>query len=105
MGQYEAIDPTLSDWAMKRSFRWCSEYQDTDVRTFYLNPEQKDRIQVSVDAPENERTVVRVGQLQRGLSRLSRRKDFPTTIAELSSTLDRALEAANEWLRDGEHQA
>lgn len=105
MSRYEAMDATLSDWAVKNRIHWYSEYQNTDVRSFYLNPEQKDRIQVSVDAPQNERTVVRIGQLQRGLSRLSRMRDFPTTIVELSSTLDRALQAANEWLSEGEHQA
>lgn len=105
MSRYEAIDPILSDWAVQNRVRWYSEYQDTEVRTFYLNPDQKDRIQVSVDAPLKERTVVRIGQLQRGLSRLSRMRDFPTTILDLSSTLDRALQAAKEWLSEGEQQA
>jgi hypothetical protein len=50
MSRYEIIDPTLSDWATKNSVRWYSEYQDTEVRTFYVQPERKDRIQVSVDA-------------------------------------------------------
>lgn len=105
MSRYEAIDQTLSEWALKNRVHWYSEYQDTEVRKFYLNPEQKDRILVSVDAPHKERTVVRMGQLQRGLSRLSRMRDFPTTILDLSSTLDRALQTAKEWLREGEHQA
>ena len=105
MSGYQAIDPTLSAWAESNRVRWYSEYQDTEVRTFYLNPTRKDRIQVSVDVPRDGRTVVRIGQLQRGLSRLSRKKDFPTTIPHLYSTLDRALQAANDWLMEGENRA
>ncbi|MBC6981397.1 hypothetical protein [Caulobacter sp. 17J80-11] len=97
------IDPILSQWAEKHSLHWYSEYQDTAVRTFYLNPEKRDRIQVSVDAPEDGKTVVRVGQLRKGLSRLSRRVEIPTALADLAPALDEALKIANDWLAEGDN--
>ena len=105
MSRYGAIDPTLSDWAVKNCVHWYSEYQDTEVRTFFLNPERKDRVQVAVDVTQDGTTMVRIGQNQRGLSRLSRIRDFPTATPDLSSTLDRALQAAKVWLMEGERDA
>jgi len=104
MSRYATIDPTLSDWAIDNSVQWYSDYQDTEVRTFYINPKEKDRVQISVDAPREGRTIIRIGQLQRGSSRLARTSDFTTTISDLSSALDRALQAANEWLMEDRHQ-
>lgn len=105
MSRYEAIDETLSCWAVNNCIRWYSEYQDTAVRTFYLNEERKDRIQLSVDVPQDGTTVVRIGQLQRGLSRLGRTREFPTTNLDLTSTLDRALRAAKDWDMEDEQEA
>jgi hypothetical protein len=100
LGQFKSIDPTLATWAKANSLKWYTEYQDTEVRSFFVHPDSKGRVQIAVDAPHHEQTVVRVGQYPRGLSRLRRTMDYPTPISALSETLDRALETAKAWLSD-----
>ena len=100
MSQYEAIDQTLAEWAEANGQKWYREYQDTEVRTFYLASGTRDRVQVAVDAPQGDRTVIRVGQNRKGLSRLARLADFPTPVADLPRALDSALQTAKEWLAE-----
>ena len=102
MSLYQSINPTLSNWAEANSVRWFVEYQDVEVRTFYLRPNSRGRVQVWVEAPHNGETMVRVSQNPGGLSRLNKRADLPTSVVSLSETLDRALRLANEWLAEEE---
>lgn len=104
MSQYDSIDATLAEWARENSLRWYSEYQETEVRTFYLNPESRDRVQIAVDVPSRGKTVVRIGQLRDGISRRARVINRPTSVADLSSALDEALQTARDWLSEGEAQ-
>lgn len=97
MTNYTLIDPILSQWAVENGVHWFTEYQDTEVRTFYLNENRRDRVQVAVDAPEGYRTVVRIGQNQRGLPRLNRTENLVTTTDELKSSLTKAFRIAKEW--------
>ena len=97
MMQYEPIDPILSEWGIANDVHWYSEYQDVEVRTFYLNSNQRDRIQVAVDIPEDGQTNIRVGQNQRGLPRLHRVENIASSISNLAMSLDKALQIANEW--------
>lgn len=98
---YSEIDHALSQWALKRGVLWVTEYQDYEVRTVYIG-EGPGRAIVSVDAPQNQQTIVRLGQNRRGLSRLSRRADLPTSVVGLPDTLDRALQVARDWLAEDE---
>ena len=100
MTQYELIDPVLSQWADENEIRWYSEYQDTDVRTFYLNPNRRDRVQVAVDAPKDGKTTIRIGQNRRGLPRLNRVENITCSVPDLSNALDKALKLAEEWLAE-----
>jgi hypothetical protein len=95
--QYELIDPILSKWAVENGVHWFTEYQDIEVRTFYLNENRRDRVQVAVDVPGAQRIVVRIGQNQRGLARLNRTENFIATTEALAASLDKALKVAREW--------
>lgn len=97
MTKYEPIDPMLSQWAVENGVQWYTEYQDTEVRTFGLNVNQRDRVMVSVDVPEGDQTTIRIGQNQRGLSRLNRIEIIPSPVSEVSTALDRALQIAKNW--------
>lgn len=97
MTKYELIDPSLSDWAIENGVHWYTEYQDTEVRVFYLNENRRDRVQVAVDTSEDRQTVISVGQNQRGLSRLNRIEHIVSSISELRASLDKALGVAKEW--------
>jgi hypothetical protein len=97
---YDLIDGILSRWAEAHSLGWHTEYQDTEVRTFYLNPNRRDRVQVAVDAPKGENTTIRIGQNQRGLSRLNRVETITASVFALPSALDKALKTASEWASD-----
>ena len=103
MGLYQTIDPILDDWAEDNSIRWYARYQDTEVRLFILKPDSKAHVSVAVDAPKDHQTIVRIGQNRKGLSRLSRKGDFPTSETDLAKTLDHVLRIANEWLADDDH--
>ena len=100
LSQYSSIDSILSEWAIANSLHWYAEYQDTEVRKLSLHPERRDRVLISVDVPQGEQTVVRVGQNRRGLSRLSRLAEYPTPVTALSKALDRALRTAKAWLAE-----
>lgn len=97
MTQYELIDPALSEWGAANGIHWYSEYQDTEVRTFYLNPNRRDRVQIAVDIPEDGTTTIRIGQNERGLPRLNRVKNIVSSISELPVSLDNALQIARAW--------
>jgi hypothetical protein len=97
MTKYELIDHELSQWAVKNDVQWYTQYQDTEVRTFYLNPNRRDRVQVAVDVPEGDQTTIRIGQNQRGLSRLNRIEIIPSPVSEISTSLDRGLQIAKNW--------
>ena len=102
MSAYQTIDLALAEWADKNSLHWYSEYQDTEVRSFVLNSESKSRVQVAVEAPKSGQTVVRVGQVPKGLSRLARNLSLSVSTADILDALDKALETANEWLAEFE---
>jgi hypothetical protein len=97
MNEYRSIDPILSQWAISNSVTWLTDYQGTEVRTFFFNPESWERIQISVDPPHGSRTTVRAGQNLRGLSRLNRVEKFPCSETDLPDALNRALEVAKDW--------
>lgn len=105
MSQYAVIDPILSCWAEENSITWYTEHYDAEVRTFYLNPNRRDRVQVAVDAPKDGHTTIRIGQNQRGLSRFNRVKNITSSVAGLSEALDNALRTASEWAASGEKAA
>ena len=100
MSRYELIDPILTNWAESHSIRWYSEYQDTEVRTFYLNENRRDRVQIAVDPPQNGSVTVDVGQNRRGLPRLNRVEKITASVSDLSDALNRAWNVANEWAAD-----
>lgn len=97
MTKYGLIDPLLSEWAIENGVHWYTEYQDTEVRTFFLNENRRDRVQVAVDIPEDQQTVIRVGQIQRGLPRLNRIENITSSVSGLPSSLDKALGIAKAW--------
>jgi hypothetical protein len=97
MTKYEPIDSMLSQWAVDNGVQWYTEYQDTEVRKFGLNMNRRDRVLVSVDVPEGDQTTIRIGQNQRGLSRLNRIEIIPSLVSEISTALDRALQIAKNW--------
>ena len=97
MSVYEKIDYALQKWGAQHGVAWLCNYQDTEVRTFYLNNNRRDRVQVAVDAPENGQTIIRIGQNRRGLSRLNRIENITSSISDLSLSLDKALRIASEW--------
>ena len=79
MAKYELIDPVLSQWAMQNGLHWYTEYQDVEVRTFYLNENRRDRVQVAVDVPDGGKTIIRIGQSRRGIWRLNRSETIKST--------------------------
>lgn len=97
MTQYELIDSILSKWGVANGIHWYSEYQDTEIRKFGINMDRRDRVLVSVDVPEDGKATIRIGQNERGLSRLNRVENIVSTISELSTSLDSALQIAREW--------
>ena len=97
MTKYDPIDPVLSQWAVENGVRWYTEYQDEEVRTFYLKENRRDRVQIAVDVPEDRQTVIRIGQNKRGLGRLNRAENLTSSLPDLSASLDKALEIAREW--------
>ena len=98
MSQYASIDPVLSQWAEAHLLTWLSDYQDYEVRTFFLNPSRRDRVQIWVDPPQDGCATVGVGQNRKGLPRLNRVEKITCTVSDLSNALDKALDLAEIWL-------
>ena len=103
MSQFDAIDPILSMWGASHSLVWLTEYQDTEVRYFIMNPNSSDgpqiwdRVQIWVDPPRDDRTMVHVFQSKFG-RRKKKEEQFACPISKLSGTLDKALKVAETWL-------
>lgn len=100
MSQYASIDAVLSQWAEARSLTWLSDYQDYEVRTFFLNPNRRDRVQVWVDPPHDGCATVGVGQNRKGLPRLNRVEKITCLVSDLPDVLDKALVLAESWLEE-----
>lgn len=97
MTQYESIDPVLSQWATENGVQWYTEYQDVEVRTFYLNEDRRDRVQIAIDAPKDGKTIIRLGQNRRGVWRLNRTETIKSTLSKLPESLDKAFDIAKNW--------
>jgi hypothetical protein len=97
LSTYADIDPMLSSWAVQHSLRWLTDYQDTEVRTFYINGSEH-RVQVAVDQPTEDSVVVRIGRSGPGKNR-SFSAELKCRRDELGKTLDVALETARLWSR------
>jgi hypothetical protein len=95
-GAYAQVDPVLSSWALERGVHWFAEYQDYEVRTFFVG-EGRQRAQVAVDPPASGLVAVHVGQAL-GRGRANKFDPPPCSIAELPSVLDEALRRATEWV-------
>jgi hypothetical protein len=100
MSDYDLIDSTLSEWATRHSLVWLTDYQGTDVRTFFLNPEIKEKIQVWVDPPKDGSTSVHVFQYTIGGKKKNSRV-IQSTLPDLSTILDESLGLAKEWMLNG----
>lgn len=98
MKSYSHIDSILNDWGDAHAITWLSEYQDTQVRTFFLgSASSRSRVQVWVEPPAENIVVV---HLFRGGARSSRKDArLTTTISDLSRTLSEALEIATSWTK------
>ena len=97
MSNYEDIDPVLAKWAISHSLVWLTDYQGSEVRTFFLRPDSKERVQVWVDPPKLSRTTVHVFQQKSG-KRTRKIEEFSTNLLELPKFLDKALDTASKWL-------
>jgi hypothetical protein len=97
MTGYSEIDSILLKWGSENSIKWYDNYQDVEVRTFYINESRRDRVQVAVDSPVDGGVLVRVGQNTRGLPRLNRVEVLNSNLKDLVITLDNALSIARAW--------
>lgn len=99
MTDYSRIDSALSEWARSRSLVWLTDYQGSQVRTFYLNEQSREKIQIWVDPPHDNATIVHVVQYKIG----GKKKHVDETacaLGDLASALDRTLLLAESWLTD-----
>mgnify|MGYP003387563117 CR=1 FL=1 len=97
MNNYSLIDYVLSDWAIRNSIVWLSEYQNTEVRTFFLNAENRARVQIWIDPPREAKVEIHVYQHKFGTKK-RRSDDFICRVNDLSHELDKALKLATDWL-------
>lgn len=97
MSDYGLIDPSLSEWARQHSLIWLTEYQGSQVRTFYLNEQNKEKIQIWVDNPRGDSTAVHIIQYKIG-GKKKNSKDIACSVSTLPGALDQALALANEWI-------
>lgn len=97
MNKFSAIDPILSEWARRHSVVWLTDYQGSQVRTFFLNQEGREKIQIWVDAPLNETTTVHAVQYRIGGKKKNLEK-ITCSITNLESSLDDIATLATSWL-------
>jgi hypothetical protein len=97
MNKYIDVDPTLSDWAELNSIVWLTDYQDSVVRTFLIEPDSKNRVQIWVDPASDGQTTVHVFQNNMG-RRWKKEEDYPCNVNDLPNALDKAFAKAKEWV-------
>ena len=97
MTVFSSIDETLSAWAKKHSLNWLAEYRDSDVRTFFLNTDSPEKVQIWIDPPHGGLIVVHVVQYKLGGKR-KHSEEIASDVTGLPNALDCALRFANEWL-------
>ena len=76
---------------------WLTDYQGTDVRTFFLGSGIRDRVQIWVDPPRDGFTAVHAFQNKKG-ARPKKVEDLPCTVSDLPDVLDRVLDLVEGWL-------
>jgi len=97
MTNYSLIDPALSEWAQRHSLVWLTDYQGSQVRTFYLNEQSRDKVQIWIDVPRDEATAVHIVQYKIG-GKKKYSEEIACAVSDLPSALDQAFTLANEWL-------
>ncbi|MGC2221996.1 MAG: hypothetical protein WA624_06325 [Methylocella sp.] len=97
MNKYEEIDKGLAEWASRHSLVWLTDHQGSEVRTFFLRPESKEKVQIWVDPPKNGHVNVHVFQYKLG-GKKKNAEDVSCKITDLVKALDEVLNTANKWL-------
>jgi len=97
---YELIDQKLSDWASRHGLQLCSQYQDTEVRTVFLQGRGTERGQIWIDPPAPDGTTTIHVAVYRKRHRDNVKMDMPTDGKDLDATLEGAYVQATGWLEE-----
>lgn len=102
MNAFESIDPILLRWADTHAVTLFTSHQGGEVRSFVVDPDGRNRVQIWVDAPLEGRGTIHICQYPNGIGRFRRGARFDVPISELVDTLDLALSIGQDWFRHAE---
>lgn len=95
---YEAIDTVLNDWSARHELELYTRYQDSEVRTVFLQGTGRERGQVWIDPPGVDGRVVVHAAVYRKRGRDNEKTELPATAGDLASVLESAYTIVVSWL-------
>lgn len=97
---YELIDQKLSDWAGRHGLQLCTQFQDTEVRTVFLQGRGTERGQIWIDPPTSDgRTTVHIA-VYRKRHKDNEKMDMPADGKDLDDILEGAYVRVAGWLEE-----
>ena len=95
---YETIDTILKEWAARHGLQLYTRYQDTDVRTVFLEGTGRERGQVWVDPPGADGRIAVHAAVYRKRGRDNEKAELSAIVNDLESVLETAYAKVVAWL-------
>jgi hypothetical protein len=89
---YDKIDTTLKRWTEAQGLFLYTRYKDTDVRSVDVVGSKGNKVQIWVDAPQNDSVAIHLWDYK------DRREDRSVAIESLESSLTELCLKAREWV-------
>jgi hypothetical protein len=91
---YNKIDGILKNWAEAQGLFLYTRYKDTDVRSVDTVGSEGNKVQIWVDAPQNDSVAIHLWDYKK------RREDRLVAIENLESSLTELCVKAKEWANE-----
>jgi hypothetical protein len=88
---YDKIDNILKHWTEEQGLCLYTRYKDTDVRSVDVVGYRGNKVQIWIDAPQNDSVAIHLWDYN------NRREDHSVPIESLESSLTELYLKAREW--------
>jgi hypothetical protein len=96
---YKTIDEVLRNWAARHALQLYTRYQESDVRTVFLEGLGRERGQIWIDPPGMGGRVDVHAAVYRERGRENEKAELLASMADLESVLEQAYSMVVVWLK------
>jgi hypothetical protein len=98
MSQYAEIDPQITRWVEKNSFKLFDRWADRDIRSVYVSSEAGECFNISIGAPLNGEVSLLVWYVE-GPKDPGPEQEWKVKTADIENALDEAFQTVLGWMK------